>query len=68
MTSEQANELHRIYRRGRESGLSDAQIESLLMLVDVVDWEQQKFNSESNHCDRTVFSNTETAIEGASAC
>ncbi len=41
MTSEQANELHRIYRRGRESGLSDAQIESLLMLVDVVDWESK---------------------------
>jgi len=64
MTSEQANELHRIYRRGRESGLSDAQIESLLMLVDVVDWEQQRSTAQGNHSDRAVRYETETAIEG----
>lgn len=64
MTSDQ--ELLHLYQRGRQSGFSDGEIETLLMVGDWVEFEeQQRLTAQSNHRDRTVFSNTETAIEGA---
>ncbi len=64
MTSQQlADDLLEFRKAKLAQGFSKEEIDVLLMLVDVVDLEQQKFNSESDHCNRAVLSNTETAIE-----
>jgi len=65
MTSQQEADALLEFRRVKLSqGFSKEEIDVLLLLVEVVDWEQQRLNSESNHSNRAVRYETETAIEG----